>query len=181
VSPSQTAAQEEATAKTLVEADAGPRHFGRAVHDGYLISVRERVFGDTLERLAYDRRLGPEERDLVLDLMRRLAAAGLKPDDLRPSNIMIGRTLLDPRRRAFVVDGGKFKMVPAGLDAEGRFQDLMREPIVLRGRFDQNIGWVEYSKPMALILAEGVERSGRTTRWQRFKGFWKDLPRMLTP
>ncbi len=49
----------------------------------------------------------------------------------------------------------------------------MREPVVLRGRFDQNIGWVEYSKTMALILDEGVARYGRTTTWLRFKGFWK--------
>jgi hypothetical protein len=180
-SPRDTAAQEEATARTLTAADAGPRHFGQVIHDGYLISVRERVSGDTLEKLSASRKLGPAERELVQDLMRRLAAAGLKPDDLRPSNIMIGRTALDPRRRAYVVDGGRFKTVPAGLDSEGRYNDLMSTPVVLRGRMDPNIGWVEFSKPMTQILDEGVERFTRKTRWQRFKGFWKDFPRMLVP
>lgn len=180
--PLKTAAREEDTARRLAAADAGPRHFGRAeIGGGYLVSVRERVFGETLESLSYHRRLGPEERDLVLDLARRLAAAGLKPDDLRPANIMIGRTLLDPRRRAYVVDGGNLNPAPAGLDAEGRLRDLLDATIVLRGRFVKDVGWIEDTATLRTILDRGVERAGQVTRWQRFKGFLKDLPRTVMP
>jgi hypothetical protein len=180
--PMQTALREEATARALSAADAGPRHFGRAeIGGGYLVSVRERVFGDTLESLSYRRRLGPEERDLVLDLVRRLAAAGLKPDDLRPANVMIGRTLLDPRRRAYVVDGGNLNPAPAGLDAEGRSRDLLDATIILRGRFVKDVGWIEDTTTLRTILDRGVDRAGRVTRWQKFKGFLNDLPRMVMP
>jgi hypothetical protein len=107
--PRKSAELEETTARALAAADAGPRHFGRAAVAGRLVSVRERVYGDTLESLSREKRLGPGESALVLDLLRRLAAANLKSDDMRPANVMIGRTLLDPRRRAYLVDGGNLK------------------------------------------------------------------------
>jgi hypothetical protein len=177
--PEQTAAQEEDVARALAAADAGPRHFGQASLGGYLVSVRERIFGGTLDDLSRGRRLGPAERELVLDLMRRLAAAGLKPVDLRAPNVMIGRTLLDPRRRAYVVDGGKFLPFPAGLDEEGRYLDLLAAPVVVMARFDRYAGLIENTQTIREVLDKGVERSERVTRWQRFKGFWKDLPRLL--
>jgi hypothetical protein len=180
--PRKTAEREEETARRLAASDAGPRHFGRAViSGGYLVSVRERVFGETLESLSLKRRLGAEERDLVHDLVRRLAAAGLKPDDLRPANVMIGRTLLDPRRRAYVVDGGNLLPVPAGLDSEGRSNDLLDAPIVLRGRFVKDVGWIEDVTTLRTVLERGADRASRVTRWQRFKGFLKDLPRTVMP
>jgi hypothetical protein len=177
--PERTAEQEETISRALAAADAGPRHFGRSSPHGYLVSVRERVFGDTLDDLSRGRRLGPEERELVLDLLRRLAAAGLKPADLRAPNVMIGRTLLDPRRRAYVVDGGKFLPVPPELDAEGRYRDLLNEPIVIMARFDRYAGMIQTTQTMREVLDKGVERSERVTGWQRFKGFWKDLPRLF--
>ena len=179
--PSATAAQERKTAVALAEADAGPRHFGRARVLGAEVSVRERVYGETLASLSRKKRLGAEESALVHDLLRRLAAAGLKPDDMRPDNVMIGTTLLDPRRRAYLVDGGLLAAATPDLDEEGRYRDLLETPIMLRGRFDPNMGFVEFSKPMSLILAEGLERSSRTTPALRFKGFVKDFLRALVP
>jgi hypothetical protein len=181
VSPKETAALEEKTARAIAAADAGPRHLGRARLRGRLVSARERVDGRTLEALAREKALGPDESALVLDLLRRLAAAGLKPDDMRPSNVMIGRTALDPRRRAYLVDGGNLLAFPEGLPASDRAEHLLNAPIMLRGRFDMNMGWVEISKPMRLILEEGLERSSRTTFGRRFRGFWRDFLKALVP
>lgn len=179
--PETTAAGEKASADLLASADAGPRHFGGAVVAGRLVSVRERVYGETLERLFAGKAFGPAERELVMDLLRRMAEAGVMTNDLRPSNIMIGRTLLDPRRRAYVVDGGSRVPFPEGLGAEGRLEHLLHAPVVLRGRFDQNVGFVEYTNTLARMMDDGLERASRVTRWQRFKGFLKDFAAAMVP
>jgi len=179
--PSATASLEMRTAVALAGADAGPRHFGRAVIDGREVSVRERVYGETLESVSREKRLTEEEASLVRELLRRLAAAGLKPDDMRPSNLMLGRTALDARRRAYLVDGGNLAAFAPELDAESRYLELLRAPVVLRGRFDQNMGFVEFSKTVEIMLAEGLERSSRTTRWLRFKGFLRDFGSAMIP
>ncbi|KAJ8133851.1 hypothetical protein OY671_012935, partial [Metschnikowia pulcherrima] len=100
--PETTASAEKETADLLSSIDAGPRHFGGAVHAGRLVSVRERVYGATLEDYFRDRKCGLPERGLVMDLWRRLSAGGVMTNDRRRSNIMIGRTLLDGRRRAYI-------------------------------------------------------------------------------
>jgi hypothetical protein len=110
-----------------------------------------------------------------------MAAGNVNSDDMRPDNIMIGRTLLDPRRRAYLVDGGNVAPFAEGLDAAGRYAARLDESIMLRGRFDQNMGFVEYHKTMRQILTEGLERSSRTTAWLRFKGFWSDFGRAMVP
>lgn len=173
--PDKTWKNEEETANLLAAADAGPRHFGRATPGGYRVSLRERVYGDTLEGMFRARSFGQEERELVHDLVRRLAKADLMVNDLRPANIMIGRTLLDPRRRAYVVDGGSRVPLPAGLDLDGRAAHILREPIVLRGRFDRNIGWIEYAKSLSYMMDEGIARRNQVTRWQKFRGFLSEI------
>lgn len=172
--PTRVAALEEKTARALAAADAGPRYLGRAVRADRQVSVRERVYGETFERLAADGRFGPDERALVLDLLRRLAQAGLKSDDLRPSNVMIGTTALDGRRRAYLVDGGNLSELPAGR-VEERVNGLLEAPVFLRGRMDSHVGYVETWRSPAEMLDEAVRRHGRTTAWLRFKGFWADL------
>lgn len=174
-SPKTTAAGEKTSAELLSSIDAGPRWFGGGVHQGRLVSVRERVYGDTLSSLFREGRFGPDDETQVLDLLRRMSGAGVMTNDLRDSNIMIGRTLLDPRRRAYVVDGGSKLDYPAGLDAGARFEHLLNMQVVIRGRFDVNVGFVEYTKSLRTMMDEGLERSSRVTRWQKFKGFFKDL------
>lgn len=173
--PRKTAAEEESVARAIAGTDAGPRYFGRAVVDGRLVSVRERVYGETMARLTEKYAFGPDERALVEEMLARLAAGGVLADDLKPQNIMIGRTLLDPRRRAYLVDGGNLLAFPEGLDHAGRLDHLRRFQVLLRARMDQHIGYVEFTKPVRLLLDEAVERSARTTRWERFKGFFLDL------
>lgn len=180
-SPETTAAGEKESADLLSSVDAGPRHFGSAIHAGRLVSVRERVYGETLENLFLNARFGAEEQALVTDLLARMAQQGVMTNDLRPANIMLGRTLLDPRRRAYVVDGGSRASFPEGFDADARFSHLLNAQIVLRGRFDQHVGFVEYTKSLAQMMAEGRERAARVTRWQKFKGFLKDFAAAAVP
>lgn len=178
----QIADNEESVSRKLAEADAGPAYLGRGKRQGLQVSARERILdGGTLEDLARARKIGPEEAKLVEELMGRLAAAGLKPQDLRPSNIMIGRTALDPRRRAFVVDGGNFGEYPEGLDLAARTEHMMDMPVVLFARMDSHMGWIEKTTTVRITLEKAVERASRTTRWLRFKGFWKDFARAVVP
>jgi hypothetical protein len=172
--PTRVADLEEKTARGLAAADAGPRYLGRAIVADRHVSVRERVYGETFERLAASGRFGPEERALVVDLLRRLAAAGLKSDDLRPSNVMIGTTALDGRRRAYLVDGGNLSELPPGT-VEERVNGLLEAPVFLHGRMDSQVGFVETWKSPAEMLDEAIHGYGRTTTWLRFKGFWTDL------
>ncbi len=173
-SPKTTAAGEKASAELLSSIDAGPRWLGGAIIGGRIVSVRERVYGDTLEGLLRGKFTADDEA-LILDLLRRMSGAGVATNDLRSSNIMIGRTLLDPRRRAYVVDGGSKVEYPEGLDAQARFTHLLNMPVVIRGRFDMNVGFVEYVKSLRAMMDEGLERASRVTRWQKFKGFFKDI------
>jgi hypothetical protein len=165
----QTANEEEQTSRALAAADAGPRYFGRAVVGGRELSVRERVFGDTMQSLAWDRKFGVEERGLVLDLLRRMAKAGLLTDDKRAPNIMIGRTLLDPRRRAYLIDGGHVLPVEAGLSEDALFERLLHQNTIIVRRFDPHMGEVEISKPFSQIVDEAVRRATKTSFLDRLK------------
>lgn len=178
--PEKSAAGEESSAHLLSAADAGPRHLGRTVHGRRLVSVREQVYGETTDELMRSRRFGPEEKKLVEELLERLARAGVLTNDLRPSNIMIGTTLLDPRRRAWIVDGGQPVDLAPGT-VEERLRTIVDTPVMLRGRMDPHMGFVEFSKPWRIMFEEGLERWGRDTRWKRFKGFWKDFGAAMIP
>ncbi len=173
--PDKTSEKEQATADALAAADAGPRHFGRFNPLGYYVSLRERVYGKTLHDMMRAREFGEEEKELMLDLVRRLAKANLLVNDMRPENIMIGRTLLDPRRRAYVVDGGGIIPIPEGLDENGRVDFILKNPISLRGRMDRYVGWIEYALPLNTIMADGIARKNQVTRWQRLKGWWSEM------
>lgn len=179
--PETTAAMEKESADLLSSVDAGPRHFGSAIHAGRLVSVRERVYGETLESMFLHARFGAEEQALVMDLLARMSEQGVMTNDLRPANIMLGRTMLDARRRAWVVDGGSRVSFPEGFDADARLSHLLHAQIVLRGRFDANVGFVEYTKSLAQMMEAGRERASRITRWQKFKGFWKDFAAAAVP
>ena len=86
---------------------AGPRILGSGTVDGHAALVKERVYGDTVERMLEDDAFGAEEHGLLQDLFLRIARSGLSFVDPRPGNVMIGRTFVDPARRAYLVDGGE--------------------------------------------------------------------------
>lgn len=157
--PTQTADDEEKVSRALAAADAGPRYIGRAVVGGREVSVRERVFGDTMQHLAWDRKFTEDDRALVLDLLRRMAKARLLTDDKRAPNIMLGTTALDPRRRAYLVDGGKILPVADGVTEEQLYEQLLHQNTILLRKFDPHVGEVEISKRFSAVLDDAVRRS----------------------
>lgn len=86
---------------------AGPRVLGMGTLDGHAAIVKERVYGDTVERRLEDDVFDEEDHGLLEELFLRIARSGLSFVDVRPGNVMIGRTMLDPVRRAYLVDGGE--------------------------------------------------------------------------
>lgn len=86
---------------------AGPRVLGEGRVDGHAALIKERIYGDTVERLLEDDAFGADEHGLLEDLFLLIARSGISFVDVRPGNVMIGRTLLDPARRAYLVDGGE--------------------------------------------------------------------------
>jgi hypothetical protein len=86
---------------------AGPRVLGSGTVDGHAALVKERVYGDTVERMLEDDAFAAEEHGLLQDLFLRIARSGFSFVDPRPGNVMIGRTMVDPVRRAYLVDGGE--------------------------------------------------------------------------
>lgn len=86
---------------------AGPRVLGMGTVAGHPAIVKERVYGDTVERLLEEDAFGAEDHGLLQDLFLRIARSGVSFMDPRPGNVMIGRTLADPVRRAYLVDGGE--------------------------------------------------------------------------
>lgn len=168
-----TANEEEVTSRALAAADAGPRYFGRQVVARRELSVRERIYGDTMQTLARERRFGPEERQLVLDLLRRMAKARLYTDDKRAPNIMIGTTALDSRRRAYLIDGGNILPVDPAVSEEELYQNLLHQNTILLRKMDPHMGEIEISRPFSQILADAVHRSRPATTWQRVKDGFK--------
>ena len=86
---------------------AGPRVLGSGTVDGHAALVKERVYGDTVERMLEDDAFAAEDHGLLQDLFLRIARSGFSFADPRPGNVMIGRTMVDPVRRAYLVDGGE--------------------------------------------------------------------------
>ncbi len=109
--------KEETVARELEALGAGPKYFGKTTLDGRLVSVRERIYGKTIEKMMSARTYGHEEHALVLAMLRKLADAGVTATDLKTENIMIGRTAADPTIKAWLVDGGSLAKLPAGTEA----------------------------------------------------------------
>lgn len=160
-------AEEEPTARRLAEAGVGPRFLGHGKISGRSSSVRERVYGRTMQSLVWDRRFGPEEARLVEEMLDRMAAAGLQADDLHPRNIVIGRTVLVPERRAYLVDGGKILDVQAGTSREELRKQIDEQLVVVVTRFDPNVGEITTRKPFRAFIDDGLRRFSRTSWRQR--------------
>ena len=92
--------------------------------------VKERIYGDTVEAILENNAFSAEDHGLLEDLFLRIARAGVYFFDVRPGNVMIGRTLLDPVRRAYLVDGGEAftpKAVRTAVEAMEKMFSDMRE------------------------------------------------------
>jgi hypothetical protein len=146
--PVQVAEGEEKTALAYAAAGAGPQYYGRSG----TWSVREKIYGETMEKLIEQRRFGRRPYKLVLELLDLMAAHGLNSDDLKPKNIMIGRTASDHRRRAYVVDGGN--ILPAK-----SAQELFEQETVLFARLDPHVGEIQFTRPFHNFLNDGLDRA----------------------
>jgi hypothetical protein len=169
----QTADSEDAVLRRLAAADLSPRVLGRAVIGGRPVSVREKIYGETLEDLFARKAYGPSEHDLVMDLLSRAAAQHVFPEDMRMPNIMIGTTLRDPVRRAYIVDSTRVREIGPELSVEQLREDLYRQEIVVSHRRDPFVGPVVNTKPFYELLdkALGVRKPWR----RRFSEFLNDL------
>lgn len=169
----QTADDEDAVLRRLAGAGLAPQVLGKDVIGGRPVSVREKIYGETLEDLIARKGYGPAEHALVMDLLARAAAQHLFPEDMRPPNIMIGTTLRDPVRRAYVVDSTRARDVDPGVSVERLREDLYRQEIVVSHRRDPFMGPIVNTKPLNEILdkALGIRKPWR----QRFAEFLHDL------
>lgn len=160
-------------AETLASAGVGPKVIGSAVVAGRRVSVRERVFGKTMQELADKKLFGEKEEGLVHDMLRRMAAANTLVTDLKPENIMIGHTEKDHEVKAWFIDGGMVEELPAGLDLEGRYQKILNFPNVVAVRQDMNSGrMIESYRTLESYLQD--ERDRRAMKpWRYFvKSVW---------
>jgi hypothetical protein len=127
-------------AEVLAKAGVGPQVLGTALVDGRHVSVRERIFGETMRDLVWDKKFGLAEEALVLDMVKRMAAANVLVGDMKPENIMIGHTEKDPTLRAWFVDGGLVEEMPEGLDQAARERKILDYLNVVSVRQDMNSG-----------------------------------------
>lgn len=161
---------DDKAAAELARAGVGPRIIATQKIAGRHLSIRERIFGETMIRLMDDRKYGEEENRMVMEMLGRMAETGAMVTDLVPSNVMIGTTARDPERRAYFIDGGMVESFPEGLDAEAKVTYLLDYAQVVGVRQDpSNFKPIEMTKRFRSAVDEGLERSRPATRWQRVK------------
>jgi hypothetical protein len=142
---------------------------------GRPVSAREKIYGATVEDYIDARRYGEAEHALVINLLQRIAEKRLFPDDMRPPNIMIGTTKLDPEPKAYVVDSTRLKPVdPAVSDAELR-EALYRQEIIVSHGHDPFVGQFINTKPLSEILEKALGARNQKTLRQRASAFWEEL------
>jgi hypothetical protein len=187
-------AHEAMLTTALAASGAGPRLLGCVripIHGdrwgaGFCYGLlKERVYGDTIEALAWQRRFDISALGLVLDVLEKLAADGKQPQDLKRSNIMIGRTLLGPERRALVVDAGKLVRHPPEVSSGVVLHGLLNQPTAVGVGIDRNTGFETVVQlPMKRILHEATHRSqqrGLLARLLQNLGEWQALPAQPMP
>lgn len=167
----QWVAIERGTARALHGAGVGPRFFGvGALKDrrgSRPVSVKERVYGETMEKLIRERRFSEEDSKLLAAMLERLAAARLRVDDPHPRNIMFGTTQDDPVRRAYLVDGGNLLPVEDGETPEDLVASYWHQKIIVKAGFQRDIGYVEHSTTLQAERDKGLQRTYRPEWWVR--------------
>ena len=121
-----------------------------------------------MEQLIRDRRFDPEEKTLVDEMLDRVSAAGIFPAEMKVSNIMIGSTRSDPRRSAYIVDGGNLRPIEKGM-SNAEIRDALRDLPVMVG-FTPGVDRQPAEpilEPLDIVLRKGVVRSRAKTFLQR--------------
>ncbi len=125
--------------------------------------VMERIYGETVEQLIAQRRFTRLDYDLIQRMLERMAKGRARASDLRPANVMIGRTLADAEPRAYLVDGGWLLQVKESESREELLQSLRRHQAPIVGGPDSSEGfWGEnLTDPLDDVLKAGLARSAK--------------------
>ena len=75
--------------------------YGRT-SNGYEYSAVEKIAGESINK--HEKALALNEIKLIISLIELLIKNGLRNDDFKPTNVMIGRKINRKERRAFLVD-----------------------------------------------------------------------------
>lgn len=144
------AERERQVGEALSRAGAGPRVLGVAsipgsssgllrrlwkrlgVYDRALV-IKERVYGRTVEDMIRERRFTRKDYELIQRMLERMAEARIRAQDLRTSNIMIGRTKADPEPRAYFVDGHRLLPVQESETQEQLLHSLKHQQTLCLG------------------------------------------------
>lgn len=160
----------------LAQVGAGPHLLGTISVDGRPATVKERVFGDTVESLFFERRMTPADVELIREMLIKMAEAGYHLNDLRLPNMMIGTTRTNPTRQAYLIDANDAPDFPADLSVTERFQVLYHQVVVRKIRIDPYRGTMEGNGPsLSALLQEGLDRANDKTWWQRLIRGFSDL------
>lgn len=122
--------------------------------------LKGRVFGENAEDIIAKGRFTRQDYDLVQDMLRRMADKRIRVFDLRVGNIVIGTTVEEPRRRAYLVDGGWLLPVEKSESAEGIFQSLKHYQTNPIGGIGTG-NWMTAGTTLEDALQEGLRRSSR--------------------
>lgn len=168
--------------QSLAQAGAGPRFLGTAAIPGEPSRLRSRlsrlllgreprmaerpavlkgrVFGENAEDVIAKGRFSREDYELVQDMLRRMAEKRIRVFDLRVGNIVIGTTAEQPRRRAYLVDGGWLLPVEESESVEGIFQSLKHYQTNPIGGIGTG-NWMTGGTSLEDTLQEGLRRYGK--------------------
>ncbi len=144
------AERERQVGEALARAGAGPRILGVAsvprsssgplrwlwnrlgINDRALV-IKERIYGRSVEEMIRERRFTRKDYELIQRMLERMAKARLRAQDLRTSNIMIGRTQADPEPRAYLVDGDRLLPVQESETQEQLLHSLRHQQTLCLG------------------------------------------------
>ncbi|MBI4211999.1 MAG: hypothetical protein HY540_05115 [Deltaproteobacteria bacterium] len=160
----------------LSETNLGPRYFGNFNIGGRFVTVKERIFGFTIEQLMWQKKFDRVAYHMVRSVLACAAMESVYLEDLRLCNLMIGTTQTHPQPRAFIIDGKNLQSTSPGI--EGSFErDLIYQRIFMGSRFHPDLGHFDITKPLDDLLLEGVKESERPSLMQRFWSlFQKPVP-----
>ncbi|MFA6003197.1 MAG: hypothetical protein WC881_03935 [Elusimicrobiota bacterium] len=178
---SRTAAKDARVAARLADAGVGPRVLAETAIPGksgiwrrWLARlpgmkswaaprpavVKERIFGDTVQHLLDRRGFGPRDYALVQDMLGRMADARIRVQDLRPANIMIGRTAADPEPRAYMFDGNYLMKVAPDETRDQLLESLKQQRPEILGADEASGQWGDPGHdPLDAALQAGLRLS----------------------
>ncbi len=166
------ASDDERSARVLARAGAGPRLLAHTDELGSPVLIKERVYGSNVHDLIQEGLYDARHHRLILDLIDRLAKARLMPGDLREPNIMIGRTLLDSERKAYLIDGGELEKADSALGPRGLARAIYNAPARWLSTGSDGASTLK-SKPLSQILEEALVDAGQAPWWMRLKVAWR--------